>query len=215
MKLKWIPIVAVLVIGLTLAGCGAGVEASTSAGGIASKQLSDAESLALGTLKLEDTAQAVDAEQAAELLPLWKAVNTLSTSQTISTVEMDALYAQIREAMTPEQIKAIDAMDFTEAEITEMKSSLGVGLEVASVDTAGISALPGGQAGAPADGMGAPPDAAGMPAGMDANGFSPQANGTSNAATTASSSAALPTRGNVFLEPLISMLKEKAATTQG
>ena len=53
---------------------------------------------------------------------------------------MDALYAQIREAMTPEQIKAIDAMDFTEAEITEMKSSLGVGLEVASVDTAGTSA---------------------------------------------------------------------------
>ena len=143
MKLKWIPIVAVLVIGLTLAGCGAGVEASTSAGGIASKQLSDAESLALGTLKLEDTAQAVDAEQAAELLPLWKAANTLRTSQTISTVEMDALYAQIREAMTPEQIKAIDAMDFTEAEITEMKSSLGVGLEVASVDTAGISALAG------------------------------------------------------------------------
>ena len=73
MKLKWIPIVAVLVIGLTLAGCGAGVEASTSAGGIASTQLSDAETLALGTLKLEDTAQAVDAEQAAELLPLWKA----------------------------------------------------------------------------------------------------------------------------------------------
>jgi len=64
MKLKWIPIVAVLVIGLTLAGCGAGVEASTSAGGIASKQLSDAESLALGTLKLEDTSQAVNAAQA-------------------------------------------------------------------------------------------------------------------------------------------------------
>jgi hypothetical protein len=215
MKLKWIPIVAVLVIGLTLAGCGAGVEASTSAGGIASTQLSDAETLALGTLRLEDTAQAVNAAQAAELLPLWKAAQSLSTSQTISTVEMDALYAQIREAMTPEQIKAIDAMDFTEAEITEMKSSLGVGLEAASVDTAGTSIQSGGQAGAPADGMGAPPDAAGMPAGMDANGFSPQANGTSNAATTASSSAALPTRGNVFLEPLISMLKEKAATTQG
>jgi hypothetical protein len=70
MKLKWIPIIAVLVIGLTLAGCGAGVEASTSAGGIPSTQLSDAESLALGSLKLEDTAQAVDAAQAAELLPL-------------------------------------------------------------------------------------------------------------------------------------------------
>jgi hypothetical protein len=215
MKLKWIPIVAVLVIGLILAGCGAGVETSTSAGGIASKQLSDAETLALGTLKLEDTAQAVNAAQAVELLPLWKAAQSLSTSQTISTVEMDALYAQIREAMTPEQIKAIDAMDFTEAEITEMKSSLGVGLEAVSVDTAGTSIQSGGQAGAPADGLGAPPDAAGMPAGMDANGFSPQANGTSNAATTASSSAALPTRGNVFLEPLISMLKEKAATTQG
>jgi hypothetical protein len=212
MKLKWIPIVAVLVIGLTLAGCGAGVEASTSAGGIASKQLSDAESLALGTLKLEDTAQAVDAAQAAELLPLWKAAQSLSTSQTISTMEMEALYTQIREAMTPEQIKAIDAMDFTVAEITEIKSSLGVGLEAASVDTAGTSTQSGGQAGAPADGMGAPPDAAGMPAGMEANGFSPQGNGTSNAATSTISSAALPTRGNVFLEPLISMLKEKAAT---
>jgi len=215
MKLNWIPMIVILVIGLALTGCGGVRSAITPAGGSASMQLSDAETLALGTLKLEDTAQAMDAAQAAELLPLWKAAQSLSTSQTISTVEMNALYAQIRGAMTQEQIKAIEAMDFSAAEFTKMESSLGVGLEVASLNAAGTPTQPGGQAGVPADGMGAPPDAAGMQAGMDANGFSPQANGTSSITTNASSSAALPTRGNVFLEPLISMLKEKAATAQG
>ena len=81
MKFKWIPVIAVLVIGLALAGCGASTSASTPAGRTDSAQLTDAETLALGTLKLEETAQAVDAGQAAELLPLWKAAKPTAPAQ--------------------------------------------------------------------------------------------------------------------------------------
>lgn len=218
-KKRIFPLLVILATGLFLTACVSSQAATTFSGVIVvgndTYRLTVSEKLALGTLKLEDTDQAVDAAQAAVLLPLWKAAQNLSTSQTISTMEMDALYAQIRGAMTQEQIKTIEAMDFSEAEVTQMESSLGVGLEVASLDAACTPTQPAGQAGVPADGMGAPPDAAGMLVGMDANGFSPQANGTSSTTTNESSSAALPTRGNVFLEPLISMLKEIAATAQG
>jgi len=52
--------------------------------------------LALGTLSLEDTAQAVTAEQAAELLPLWKAVHSLNASDNVTTLEMNAVYSKSR-----------------------------------------------------------------------------------------------------------------------
>ena len=48
--------------------------------------------LALGTLILEDGEQAVTAEEAKTLLPLWKAVKSLSSSQTASQDEINALY---------------------------------------------------------------------------------------------------------------------------
>ncbi len=83
--------------------------------------------LVLGTLKLEDTDLAVDKEEAAVLLPLWKAVRVLKSDDTISTQEMDALYQQIRDAMSAEQIEAIDAMTFSDEDINALIASLGVG----------------------------------------------------------------------------------------
>jgi hypothetical protein len=70
--------------------------------------------LILGTLMLEDTDQAVDAEQAAELLPLWQMQKTLAGSDTASSAEKEALLEQIQETMTPEQIRAIAAMQLTQ-----------------------------------------------------------------------------------------------------
>src|SRR6266498_609956 len=43
--------------------------------------------LGIGILKLEGTSQAVTARQAQDLLPLWKAVKTLSTSNNTSPQE--------------------------------------------------------------------------------------------------------------------------------
>ncbi len=211
MKLKWIPIIAVLVVGLALAGCQASTSTSVPAGSTASTQLTDSETLALGTLKLENTPQAVNAAQAVELLTLWKAVQSLSTSATITSQEMDALYAQIREAMTADQLAVIDAMRFTTADIEQIKSTLGVGIDASTRGTTGTVAQVNAPSGMPGDGMGAPPDAAGM----DVGGFSPQADGASSTTASGEASSAPQTRGNVFLEPLISILKEKAATASG
>ena len=63
------------------------------------------EKLAIGTLKLEGTDLAVDSGEAPKLLPLWKAVRALNTSQTISNKEMDSLYGQIEGVMTAEQVR--------------------------------------------------------------------------------------------------------------
>ncbi len=82
--------------------------------------------LLLGTLNLEGTSQAVTKDQAAQLLPLWKALNTLSTSQTTSQEEIDALYKQISDTMTPEQTKAIDDMQLTFQSMGEIMQKLGI-----------------------------------------------------------------------------------------
>ena len=69
--------------------------------------------LTLGTLKLEDTDYAIDAEQAQELLPLWKAARSLSESETTAAEEIEAVIKQINNTMTEEQLDEINAMQLS------------------------------------------------------------------------------------------------------
>ncbi|MBK6326230.1 MAG: hypothetical protein KA362_08105 [Chloroflexi bacterium] len=69
--------------------------------------------LAIGTLQLETTDQAVDEAQAAELLPLWRAALSLARSDTSAAVEVEAVINQIQDTMTPAQMSAIAAMQIT------------------------------------------------------------------------------------------------------
>jgi hypothetical protein len=82
--------------------------------------------LLVGTLKLEGTDLAVTSGQAAELLPLWKAVKSLGSSDTTAQEEIDALYVQIKETMTAEQLAAIDAMTFTREDQSALMTQLGI-----------------------------------------------------------------------------------------
>lgn len=63
--------------------------------------------LALGTLKLEDTEDAVTPQQATELLPLWQMIQSGSPQ---GDAETQAVLKQIEGAMTEPQRAAIDAM---------------------------------------------------------------------------------------------------------
>jgi hypothetical protein len=89
-----------------------------SASGYSSDILSDSyegalpvsNQLALGTLELEGTENAVSPQQAKELLPLWRA---LQADALQSDAETNAVLKQIERAMTPEQLAAIAAMQFT------------------------------------------------------------------------------------------------------
>jgi hypothetical protein len=76
--------------------------------------------LAAGTLLLEETELAVDETLAAELMPLWRAAQSLMNSDTAAALEIEAIYNQIQDTMTPDQIAAIVEMELTEETLTTM-----------------------------------------------------------------------------------------------
>lgn len=120
-----------LVLMAALAACSVpglskgGSEADTSAEPIALPQPIQ---LAVGTLMLEETPQAVTAEQAQELLPLWQMLRTLQQSGTAAQAEIEAVLNQIQAAMTPEQLAAIEEMDLTPGNMRDMFQELELGM---------------------------------------------------------------------------------------
>jgi len=80
--------------------------------------------LGLGILVLEDTELAVDPTQAAELLPLWKAARALSESETVAEAEMEAVFNQIQDAMTPEQVTFIGEMQLDQEQMAQLAEDL-------------------------------------------------------------------------------------------
>jgi hypothetical protein len=83
--------------------------------------------LLIGTFKLEGTANAITAEQASELIPLWQVYAQLSTSDTAAQEEMDALVDQIKETMTSEQVQAIEEMNLTPQDMFTIMQEQGLG----------------------------------------------------------------------------------------
>ena len=171
-RTTWIivAVVAVLALVLALGACtptGGAAETSAADGAVTltDGDLSAAQ-LALGTLQLEDTEQAIDETQAATLLPLWQAYQTLSQSDTTAAVELEALAGQIQRAMTAAQVQAIADMELTADTLTELQESgelgfggFGRGDQTTGTTTEGAEPTGGFAAGAVADGSGggAPP----------------------------------------------------------
>jgi hypothetical protein len=81
--------------------------------------------LALGTLRLEGTQDAVTPAQAKTLLPLWKAIQGGSLK---TDAETNTVVKQIEGAMTPEQLAAIAAMQLTTAGLQTWAQEQGVSL---------------------------------------------------------------------------------------
>jgi hypothetical protein len=175
--------------------------------------------LAMGTLKLEGTDKAVTAEQAKTLLPLWKAVKSMSSSDTTSAEELAAVYQQIQDSMTVEQVQAIKDLNMTPTDQQALMAQYGVegpqasGTRPSSTRTANNS-TGGGQGGGPGAGQGGgpggggfmPPDGGGRPDGAMPGGQN--ASGTPQ--------AGMPNRPRVggmnqmFMAPLITLLQERA-----
>lgn len=82
--------------------------------------------LILGTLQLESTNLAVGSDQASELVPLWKALRSMTNSDTAAEAEIEALINQIQDTMTAEQIEAIEAMDLSPDELQTIIQDLGL-----------------------------------------------------------------------------------------
>lgn len=100
--------------------------------------------LALGTLKLEGTANAVTAEQAKALLPLWQAVVALSGTTTTAEAELTAVQNQIAEALQPAQLQAIGALQLTTAQLNAFYAEKGI---VMPTPVPGITKVPGSGSG--------------------------------------------------------------------
>lgn len=89
-------------------------------------QLEGETRLAVGILELDGTENQVSPEQATELLLLWQAVQSLSSSDTAATEEIQGLFDQIEEALTGEQRQAIAEMSLTGETMSEVFQSLGI-----------------------------------------------------------------------------------------
>jgi hypothetical protein len=82
--------------------------------------------LMLGTVKLEETDYPVDSKQASALLPLWKALRSLTESEIAAQAEIDAVVNQIQEIMSGEQMMAIEAMGLTMMDFASVAETLGI-----------------------------------------------------------------------------------------
>jgi hypothetical protein len=86
--------------------------------------------LAVGTLLLEDTENAVTVEQAGELLTDWQMLQALQSSGTAAQAELDVVIRQIQGGMTDEQLTAIKEMKLAAdglIEIFQERGGLGPG----------------------------------------------------------------------------------------
>jgi hypothetical protein len=100
--------------------------------------------LALGTLKLEGTPDAVTPDQARMLLPFWQAIQGGGAQ---SDAEVNAVLKQIEGKMQPEQLKAIAAMQLTMQDLTDY----------AQANNLAMGGPPGAMGGAPPAGGGQAP----------------------------------------------------------
>jgi hypothetical protein len=130
---RWIYGTWSLIVVMALAGCaavGQGASPTGDAGRSPGPSLSEnyanalpaATQLVVGTLKLDGTDLAVTPQQAQQLLPLWEAYRTLSTSQTAAPQETAALVTQIQETMTAAQLSGIADMKLTTADFQSVFS---------------------------------------------------------------------------------------------
>lgn len=222
-----LPILLTLVI-VFMAACSSRTQTGTQAaqnGGANTATATTTESkLAAGTLKLEGTENAVTSEEAKVLLPLWKAVKSLSTSETTSEEEMSALYKQIQESMTSEQVSAIEGMEITQEDMASLMGQYGVIASMgqdSSGSTTSSQAQGGGDPGGMPSGGGAPggmPSGGGAPGGMPSGGGDQAAMmgqaGMTQQGTQSANSAGMGGRGSgmstMFVEPLIKLLEERA-----
>jgi hypothetical protein len=79
--------------------------------------------LALGTIQLEGTENAVTPEQAAALLPLWQSLQ----GSVMAQAELDAVLKQIEGTMAREQLEAIAAMQLTQEDLRAWMQEQGPG----------------------------------------------------------------------------------------
>ncbi len=181
--------------------------------------------LAAGTLRLEGTVLAVNAEQAKELLPLWQQVSSLSTDGSNTTQEeIQAVYQKIQDVMTSDQMQAIQGMNWSQTDVQNLISDLniqatpGAGPNGAGFPTQSEEERATRMAQMPTQGAGGTggPGGAGFQGTPGPNGMGPGGTGTAPDFQGTPGAGPLGGRGmgngNLFVQPLITLLQERAGS---
>lgn len=233
---RWLIVIGALGI-FTLAACSTGLTSEESGNGLGAGsgevqtegsqvvqsetdrfRLGDSElpalmQLILGVLQLESTDLAIDADQADEMLPLWKAYRSISGSDTVAQAELEALVEQIQEVMTADQLTAISSMKLTPEDMQSMIEELGIELGLPEGLEEGNFQFPPGGLGGPG-GPGGGFEGQGRPGGGVGEGnFDPEAAATARAeaGVDGEGRGGLGSRAGIFLlDPLIELLEQKA-----
>jgi hypothetical protein len=121
---KWMFVSIVISLVLALTACGS--TQSPNAAATATATLSPEGQLLVGTLKLESTTLAISADQADQLLPLWETLQSLASSNTAASQEIDAVVSQIKSTMSPQQVSSITAMKLTQQDLVAAAENAGV-----------------------------------------------------------------------------------------
>jgi hypothetical protein len=156
--MKKITLAVFTILILTSTACGSASNGTSSVAvtqnGAPTGELPATTQLIIGTLKLDETENAVTAQQAAELLPLWQTMQVLSESDTAAQQEKEALISQIQETMTSDQMQVITDMNLTRQDMMGIMQAQGVAANGSS--QRGNSSSGGGRVFGP--GGGGPPD---------------------------------------------------------
>ena len=207
--------------------CGSGSASTNSVGGgnastnsfrsnAAASTPLDAESkLALGTLKLEGTKQAIDPKMAANLIPLWQLLYQLKSSTSSAPQEVTAVVDQIKATMTPVQVSTINNMTLSQADIFTAFQQANESSGTTSTGTSGSTGRNRGGGGgfifAGGPGGGGPPGGGGFPGGGAGGGVS-----TSSTQTPAQVAQAAQARQNavssLLINQVIKLLQSKLSS---
>jgi len=215
-------VIVILVAALSLAACdklgiGGSNEPADAASEMGPQGLPMTTQLLIGTFRLEGTDNAVDAEQAKQLLVVWKGLKTLASSDTVSPAEVQALENQIASTMTEAQRQAIEAMGLQMEDMTDTMSERGIEFagpagrmaDMTEEERAAMQAqrqAGGGEGRMLREAQGGPGGGFGGPAG---GGISPEQIETMQAERAASGGGARITVPTGLVDALIEMLAEK------
>ena len=200
---KWMVVSIVVSLVLALSACGSAQ--SSTAIATASTALSMEGQLLVGTFKLESTSLAITSTQADQLVPLWETLQSLASSGTAASQEVDAVVSQIESTMSAEQISSITAMQLSQPDLLAATADAGVSATTLSSGKTSGTNTTQLQAGA-----GAPP--ADMGGGMPASGGVPSTGQTQNDTTQTVASQSTGSTNQVspaLINALVELLKKK------
>ena len=204
---KWMFVTIIVSLVLALTACGS--THSTTATATASSTLSLEGQLLVGTFKLEDTTLEVTSAQTATLLPLWETLESLASSNTAASQEVDAVVSQIESSMTAQQISSITAMKLTQSDLAATAVNTGAASTTTSSTSTTKTSSAQQQAGAPSGGNPPSEVSGGVPGGTDVQAISQTQTGTSSSAAIMPSAVTTSQVSPAMIKAVVELLQTK------